>query len=213
MGGNPVEGALCHAGDDPGLRLIETLHWTGREARLLDLHLARLARGAAALGWANPTETARQQLAGLPETPQRLRLDLDRRGHVSRQIAPLPPVAAVWRVGLASERLCSCDPWLRIKSNRRAAYDAARAGLSPGLDEVILQNERGEICDGSITTVFFDRGAGMRTPPLSAGLLPGILRQSLRLPEETLLASEVANVRLWVGNALRGLIPATFVAA
>jgi 4-amino-4-deoxychorismate lyase len=75
---------------------------------------------------------------------------------------------------------------------------------------VILANERGEVCDGSITTVFFDRGHGLRTPPLSCGLLPGVLRAELGLPEEILRLEDLPAVQLWVGNSLRGLIPARF---
>ena len=48
----------------------------------------------------------------------------------------------------------------------------------------------------------------MRTPPTSSGLLPGVLRAELAVPEEVLLARDLPHVRLWVGNALRGLIPA-----
>ena len=64
--------------------------------------------------------------------------------------------------------------------------------------------------DGTITTVFFDRGQGLRTPPLTSGLLPGVLRAEIGCPEEVLLAQDLPQVRLWVGNAVRGLIPAAF---
>jgi 4-amino-4-deoxychorismate lyase len=117
----------------------------------------------------------------------------------------------MWRVGLAGERLASGDPWLGVKSTRREVYDAARAGMAAGLDEVVFANERGEVCDGTITTVFFDRGQGMRTPPLSCGLLPGVLRASMGVPEEVLRVEDLPRVRLWVGNAVRGLIAARFV--
>ena len=115
-------------------------------------------------------------------------------------------------MGLAEERLRSDDPWLQVKSTRREVYDRARASLTEGLDEVLFLNERGEVCDGTITTVFFDRGQGMRTPPLSSGLLPGVLRAELGCAEEVLSAEDLPKVRLWVGNALRGLIPAVFQA-
>ncbi|MEF9603608.1 aminotransferase class IV, partial [Paracoccus sp. PXZ] len=112
----------------------------------------------------------------------------------------------------AGTRLNSGDPWLRLKTTRRAHYDAARAALPEGIEEAIFLNERGEVCDGTITTVFFDRGQGIRTPPLSCGLLPGVLRTGMLAEgacrEELLLAEELPRVRLWVGNALRGLIPA-----
>lgn len=200
-----MEGALREGGGEPGLRLIETVLWDGAEAPRWALHQERLRRSAGLLGWACP-EVAPQG----PDHPARLRLTLDREGGVEWTVAALPPAKAEWRVGIAPERLRSDDPWLRVKSTRREVYDRARASLPEGLDEVLFLNERGEVCDGSITSVFFDRGQGMRTPPLSCGLLPGVLRAELGCAEEVLLAEDLPRVRLWVGNALRGLIPAVF---
>jgi 4-amino-4-deoxychorismate lyase len=203
-----MESALCEGRTDAGLRLIETMHWDGRAVRHLPLHLARLAAGAAALGWPAPDLGALTAYRGVPA---RLRLTADAKGAVMLETGPLPPPAPQWRLGLAATRLASDDPWLRVKSTRRAGYDAARAGMAAGLDEVIFLNERGEMCDGTITTVFFDRGQGMRTPPLSCGLLPGVLRAVMAVPEEVLLAQDLPGVRLWVGNALRGLMAGVFV--
>ena len=200
-----MEGALREGGGEPGLRLIETVLWDGAGAPRWPLHLARLRRSAEMLGWACPDVAP----SG-PDHPARLRLTLGRAGRVEWQVAPLPPTKAAWRVGLAEARLRSDDPWLRVKTTRRAVYDAARAALPEGLDEVLFLNERGEVCEGTITTVFFDRGQGMRTPPLSSGLLPGVLRAELSCPEEVLGAEDLGAVRLWVGNALRGLIPAVW---
>lgn len=200
-----MESALREGGGEPGLRLIETLLWDGAGAPRWPLHLARLRRSAGLLGWLCPEVTP----SG-PDHPARLRLTLDREGTVEWTVAPLPPAKPEWRVGLAAQRLRSDDPWLSVKSTRREAYDQARAALPMGLDEVIFLNERGEVCDGSITTVFFDRGQGMRTPPLSSGLLPGVLRAELGCPEELLPADDLPGVRLWVGNALRGLMPAVW---
>ncbi|NHB75351.1 aminotransferase class IV [Rhodobacter sp. M37P] len=180
--------------------------WDGAAVPRWRLHLDRLRRSAEWLGWACP-----EVAPSGPDHPARLRLTLDRAGGVEWTVSPLPPAKATWRVALAGDRLDSADPWLRVKSTRRAAYDRARAALAPELDEVLFVNERGEVCDGSITTVFFDRGEGMRTPPLSCGLLPGVLRAEIGCPEEVLMAEDLPGVRLWVGNALRGLIPALWV--
>lgn len=201
-----MESTLYAGADQPGLKLIETMHWDGRNARNWPLHLARLQAGAAALGWACPHPVIHG-----PDHPARLRLTLDAQAILTMEPLPLPPPATSWRIGLARERLTSSDPWLRVKSTRRETYDRARASLPPTLDELIFLNERDEVCDGTITTVFFDRGHGMRTPPLSSGLLPGVLRASLNCPEERLLVDELPKVRLWVGNALRGLMDARFV--
>ena len=198
-----MESALREGGREPGLKLIETLLWDGAKAPRWALHEARLRRSAGMLGWNCP----KLKPAG-PDHPARLRMTLDRTGKVEWQVAPMPPVKPVWRVGLAAARLASGDPWLMVKSTRRQAYDQARAALPEGLDEAIFLNERGEVCDGTITTVFFDRGQGMRTPPLACGLLPGVLRAELACPEDVLRGEDLPRVRLWVGNALRGLIPA-----
>lgn len=204
-----MEGALRRGAGD--VRLIETLLWDGASFPRLALHLARLAAGAEALGFACDAGAVRSALeAAVGDAPARVRLTLGSDGGCEVTVAPLPPAKAEWRLGLAAERLASDDPWLRVKSTRRAAYDAGRAALPAGLDEVVFLNERGEVCDGTITTVFFDRGAGMRTPPLACGLLPGVLRAELAVPEEVLLAGDLPKVRLWVGNALRGLIPAVW---
>jgi 4-amino-4-deoxychorismate lyase len=200
-----VESALREGGSAPGLKLIETVLWDGASAPRWPLHLARLQRSAGLLGWICPDVSPHG-----PDHPARLRLTLDRTGRVEWEVAVLPPAKAEWRVGLALDCLSSSDPWLSVKSTRRSVYDTARAALPAGLDEVLFLNERGEVCEGTITNIFFDRGQGMRTPPLSSGLLPGVLRTELACPEEVLLAEDLPNVRLWVGNALRGLIPATF---
>ena len=210
MAGSPVESALRDGA--AAVKLIETLRYDGGYSRL-PLHLARLERSARQLGWGCNTDRVRAALESVT-SQARVRLTLDAQGQVAVTTSPLPAQMTEWRIGLAPQRLTSGDPWLSLKSSHRPAYDAARAQLATGLDEVVFQNERGEVCDGTITTLFFDRGQGMRTPPLKSGLLPGVLRAELlagECREEVLLAGDVTNVRLWVGNSLRGLLRAIWV--
>lgn len=211
MGGGALESAFRNADD---VKLIETLGWTGAEFPRLALHLDRLERSAARL--ARPCDRGEAEAAlyeAAPESAARMRLTLDVDGRTAVTVAPVPAPVTLWRVGLAAARLHSTDPWLTLKSTRRAAYDNARASLE-GLDEVIFLNERDEVCDGTITTVFFDRGQGWRTPPRASGLLPGVLRAELiargMVREEPLLAHDLPHVELRLGNSLRGLAPAEF---
>ncbi|KGJ03699.1 4-amino-4-deoxychorismate lyase [Paracoccus halophilus] len=207
-----MEDPLRAGAGDPGLKLIETVLWDGASCPRIAGHLARLSGSAARLGWPCDIAAARAALTGPPGQPARLRLTLDRAGGIEVTRAALPVSPAEWRLALAPLRLASGDPWLRIKTTRRAGYDEARAAMPDGIEELILLNERDEVCDGTITTVFFDRGQGLRTPPLSSGLLAGVLRTELlacgACREEVLMAADLPLVRLWVGNALRGLIPA-----
>lgn len=209
MGRGIVESALRGGAGTPGLRLIETFRLGSPR---VGLHRARMARGAAALGWAFAPARFEAALAGAdPARGQRLRLTMGVAGDIAVEQSALPASPSVWRLGLARRRLASADPWLALKSTNRPAYDAERASLAEGLDEALFLNERDEVCDGTITTLFFDRGEGLRTPPLACGLLPGVLRAEMACPEEVLAAGDLARVRLWVGNALRGLMPAVWV--
>jgi len=206
-----VESTLFQHAGGAGVRLIETLAFDGAALVRVDLHLARLARGARALGYPCDLNGARAALQRAGQgAPLRLRLTLGAAGDIEVTSAPLPPAKPLWRIGPALPRLNTADPFLAVKSTHRPAYDAARAALPADLDEVILLNERGEVADGSITTLFFDRGQGLRTPPLSSGALPGVLRAELAAPEEIVLPQDLPRLRLWVGNSLRGLIPAVW---
>lgn len=202
-----------------GLVLIETMRWEpGRGVLRLAAHLARLARGAAALGVPlDRAEIDRALAVVAGGAPQRVRLTLDLGSSIAVAATPLQPDRPPWTVAVAAARLDSRDPWLRLKTSRRPAYDAARAALPPGVDELVFLNERDEVCEGSITTVFLDRGEGLVTPPLGCGLLPGVLRAELlargAAREAVLGADDLASGTLYVGNALRGLIPARLVTA
>jgi 4-amino-4-deoxychorismate lyase len=196
-----------------GLRLIETFRWGPSGFVRLPAHLARMAAGAEALGVPFDRAAVDRVLATVGgDGPLRVRLTLGLDGVPAVAATPLGPPTGGWRVVLAGARLRSDDPWLRLKSSARATYDAVRAGLPAGVDEAVLLNERGEVCDGTITTVFLDRGAGLVTPPLACGVLPGVLRaemlQSGACREAVLGAEDLGEGRLFVGNSLRGLVPA-----
>lgn len=197
-----------------GLKLIETFGWEPEGGfRRLPAHLARLAAGASALGIDVDHATIDRALGGVSGgAPLRVRLTLALDGRVDVTWASVGRVETGWTLVVASERLWSGDPWLRIKSTRRAAYDTARAALPPGADEALLLNERSEVCEGTITSVFADFGDGLVTPPLACGLLPGVLRGELLAAgtarEAVLRRDDLAGARLFVGNSLRGLIPA-----
>ncbi|MXN47484.1 hypothetical protein GR138_19980 [Shinella kummerowiae] len=147
-------------------------------------------------------------------SPLRIRLELFADGQIDVQMAAFPPLApdTIWRLAIATTRLASTDPLLRHKTSRRAAYAAARAEFpATEADEVILANERGELCEGTITSLFLDDGSGiLKTPPLACGLLAGVLREELlesgKAVEQVLLPQDLATGVLLVGNSLRGLI-------
>ncbi|WP_187792091.1 aminotransferase class IV [Paracoccus amoyensis] len=182
------------------------------------LHLARLRRGCAAVGFPLDQDKVERALARLSVTDvSRVRLAIDASGMVDVTCEPLPQNPAAWTVVISNHILCSCDPWLRIKTSHRPIYTAARAALPDGAHEAILMNERGELCEGTITSLFLLRDgkpgdAKLLTPPLDCGVLPGVMRQVLLnsgvATEAVLYPDDLKTGKVIMGNALRGLIGA-----
>ncbi|MBB2839943.1 UNVERIFIED_ORG: 4-amino-4-deoxychorismate lyase [Rhizobium etli] len=202
--------------------LIETLRWQPGDGFIrLRLHFARLSRSARRLGFPQPVDAAAKledAVAGAAG-PLRIRLTFDAQGRIEVTSAAFMPLApeTVWTVRIAETRLDSTDRLLRHKTTRRAVYEVARAEYAPDeADEVILLNERGEVCEGTITSVFLDDGTGtLRTPPISCGLLAGVLRTELICTRKArvgrLTLAELDAGTLYIGNSLRGLIRAKLV--
>ncbi len=202
--------------------LIETLRWEPAAGFIrLRLHLARLSRSARRIGFPEPTGAAvkLEEAVASATTAQRMRLTFDRLGRIDVTTAPFAPIpeGTTWKVRIAETRLDSIDKLLRMKTTRRGVYEAARAEYPASeADEVLLLNDRGEVCEGTITSVFLDDGSDMlRTPPISCGLLAGVLRTELICQRKARVGRiSVADLKvgkLYMGNSLRGLIPARLV--
>jgi para-aminobenzoate synthetase/4-amino-4-deoxychorismate lyase len=199
--------------------LIETFRWSrARGFVRLDLHLDRLAASARRLGFLFERSHAEEGLQRLDEACQdaradlRVRLALARSGKVTVTHAQAPPPATgVLRVGLADQRLDPADPFLRHKTSRRGVYeDAFAAAAARGLDEALFLNRRGDIAEATRNNVFFEIDGGLATPPLSSGVLPGVLRRHLLATgaavETPLTLLDLRRApRAFLGNSLNGL--------
>ena len=218
-----VESAV-RDGVGTGFDLIETMRWEPATGFVrFERHLARLYASARELGFSYDPQRIGETLKAAIADPTKLlrtRLVLSADGNVTASTQPYEPLlpSKVWNVRIARVRLNSTDPLVRHKTSRRELYMKARAEYQVHqADEMILLNERGEICEGTITNVFVDHGDGeLVTPALASGLLPGVLRAEMldtgRAKEAVLGPSDLMDAKaMFVGNSLRGLIPARLV--
>jgi len=85
---------------------------------------------------------------------------------------------------------CKISSWIRIDSaaqpmKAKAASNYANAALArvealkEGYDEAIMLNNQGKIAEGSAENIFILKGDKIITPPLTAGVLEGITRDSV----------------------------------
>jgi len=196
----------------PRFDLVETMAFDPEEGiARLEAHLARMKASADALGFAFDRHDARNELQAATfrlRTARRVRLLLAPSGRVAIEIAAMPPrPAGPLQVALGLLPVSPLDLRLRHKTSARGFYDAAR--IDSGADEVVFVHD-GSLTEGSFTSVFVPRGDVLVTPR-AGPLLPGVLRAELlesgRAIEGDLTPADLAD-GFYVGNALRGLLPA-----
>ncbi len=202
------------------LSLFETMRWD-RGCALLPLHLDRLQQSAKALGFIYDRSKAEDLLSDPRHArpgPHRRRLTLNRSGDLDLREAPLTPWREALRVRLSTSVLQSDDPALQHKTSFRRVYDDEyNATLAAGYDEVLFLNERGEITEGSISSLLVEIDRLLVTPPRGSGVLPGVFRQALLdcqvLRERVLTLEDVLRAEaVYLCNAVRGAAPVSSLA-
>lgn len=205
--------------------LIETMLHDGPAGFwLLERHLERLGASARYFDFKVDLDQVRAALAaevaGREGERLRVRLLLAEDGAVSVTSVPQPtqPADAVMRFVVSPTRLKSADAFLYHKTTRRELYDAEwkHFAETTGADEVVYLNERGELAEGSRTNIFLEKDGVLRTPELTAGLLPGTLRAELlatgRAREARLTCGDLeAADAVYLGNSVRGLVRARLI--
>lgn len=201
--------------DGVAVDLIETMRFEPAAGLIrLEAHLGRMKDSARALGYEFDRHFARNALHAAcfhVDAPAKVRLMVSRHGNQAIEIAPLPVAdpAPTLRVAVVPLPVEPHDYRLCHKTSDRAFYDDARKAA--GTDEVVFVGDDGFLTEGSFTNIFVERDGELLTPPLSHGLLPGVLRAELlaegRAVEAALTVKDLADGFL-LGNSLRGLMPA-----
>jgi para-aminobenzoate synthetase / 4-amino-4-deoxychorismate lyase len=203
--------------DGFGFDLIETMRFEPAHGILrLELHLERMKVSARDFGFEFDRHAVRNQLHAATfhlDALSKIRLLLSKSGAVAIEIRPLTDVIEPWRVAIVPLPVDSSDFRLRHKTTDRAFYDDARK--MSGADEVLFVDADGYLTEGSITAIFVERDGKLITPTLSRGALPSVLRRELIESGQAIEADSTEadlGSSFFIGNSVRGLIPAKRVA-
>ena len=188
--------------------LFESILWSGSYL-WLEEHLKRLAASAAVLGFSCDKAAAILMLShleeelcrfgGAPPSVQlpgtqnngkphqtcsrfKVKLSLSFKGTFSVGYEPIAVQRSAVQLSLclAGHRTDSTNPLLCHKTTARELYDRYfTLARQKGYDDVLFLNERGEVSEGAISTIFIRKGRQLFTPPLQSGLLNGIYRSYL----------------------------------
>ena len=125
-----------------------------------------------------------------------------------------------WKLGESSAgkvrgARCKVSSWLRIDSRSqpmqaKAASNYANAALArvealkDGYDESIMLNYNGKVSEGSAENIFLVNNGEIFTPPLNAGILNGITRDSVikiaRADEISIIETNIDREDLYVAD-------------
>jgi para-aminobenzoate synthetase/4-amino-4-deoxychorismate lyase len=212
-----VAKAAILSGPVPPFSLIETMgYWPGTGVRNEADHLRRLADSAEYFGFAldidHVLRTLRRAVSE-QDVPCRVRMVAAADGSVEVALGAIPaPLGRSVIVELDTDPVDSSDVWLFHKTTRRATYEL-RASRHPGVDDVVLTNERGEVTESTIANIAVRLDGTWWTPPVEAGCLPGVERGRLvragKLAERTLRVADLDMAEgLALVSSLRGWRPA-----
>jgi para-aminobenzoate synthetase/4-amino-4-deoxychorismate lyase len=199
----------------PKFELLESLLWEpGSGYFLLDRHLARLERSADYFKFTLSLNAVRQALQELSLTlgsiARKVRLTLTCEGKLTLEAQTLNNgilnIGAA--VGIASSPIDSQNPFFYHKTTYRLPYTMALES-QPEYRDVLLWNQDGFMTESTIANIAIDTPAGLITPPINCGLLPGTFRAQLlaegKLREELISLEDLRNTQtLFLINSVRG---------
>jgi branched-chain amino acid aminotransferase len=230
-----------------GEGVYETMRTYGQRPFLLDRHLTRLRRSASLVALGVPltdqdftdriTQTIAQAAAGASDREWYVRLLVTRGvGDLTYDPAatPVPSVVVIVKAlevlpeaayetgvrviisSIVRNHPDAVNPAIKannLMNNALAMQEAVRRGAF----EAIMRNHRGEIAECSTANLFIVRDGAALTPPLKAGLLPGITRElvfeigkSAGIPvgEATLVDDDLfASEELFLTSTTREILP------
>ena len=141
----------------------------------------------------------------------KLRIEYDKNGKLNISCDKYQkPLDKIWQIKiLKPDEFCidSQDPLWRHKYLPRLSFSLDNC------DEVIWVNEKGELCEGSFTNIFYQKENQFFTPSLKTNILAGVMRvlviRKTSASEVLEPASELYQAdKIFLSNALIGLQPA-----
>ena len=205
-------------GSEADFEIIETM-LCQNGIRLQALHLDRLSSSALVFGRPFNRVAAETIVNGCIKslcrgTDFEVCLRLTRQGvlHITSKV--YVPLQRYGWVRIADEAIHADNVFRFHQTTRRETYDRLLPlARSQKLDDLLFCNDRGELTEGAMHSVFVKRGNELLTPPLHCGLLPGVYRRFVlesnsSAREELLRATDLAKAdAIYLTNSFAGMFP------
>ncbi len=199
-------------------KLIETILWSKEKGFwLLGWHLRRLEKSCDFFSYPFYPEKIKKNLEEKIKKRKidtKLRLLVNSSGKMTISAKRVDKINLPVKVKINQKRVDASNIYLYHKTTKRNFYNQERKKTkNEGFFESIFLNKNNELTEGTITNIFIEKKGKLYTPPLSCGLLPGVLRQHLlkknKAVEKVLYLRDLKKAdKIYVGNSVRGLLEA-----
>ncbi|HET8871593.1 MAG TPA: chorismate-binding protein [Aquabacterium sp.] len=194
--------------------LLESLRLENGQLARLPLHVTRLRQAAQHFDIPLDENKLQKQLAQLqdhhPAGVFKVRVLVSANGGIRVEASALPANPPSVKVSLAQAPMPLADEFIWHKTTRRDAYQPHTP--QQGAFDTLLFNRAGELTEFTIGNVAIELDGQWWTPPLSCGLLPGVMRQTLlsqgQLKERVITLDELTQATgLALINSVREWLP------
>jgi para-aminobenzoate synthetase/4-amino-4-deoxychorismate lyase len=188
--------------------LIETMLWTlGDGYFLFEKHIERMRDSADYFNFPfsrNELESQLNEISRQFNSPQRVRVLLDKSGRLSIESTEYLGQKNFFKVCLAEQPVNSNNPFLFHKTTQRDAYPP----IPTGFNDVLLHNESGDLTEFTIGNLVAEMDGELLTPPISCGLLSGTFRSHLletgKIKERVIHKDDMRRIsKLFLINSVR----------
>jgi len=200
--------------------LFESMQLEKGKIKFLDYHLNRLKTGADFFQFRFSKSKAlrfvKENISKLDtdsNSIKKVRLSLNKWGGLKIDVSDIPKINDEVYVILSQNRVKSGDKFRNFKTTNRKLYDDEYSHFNrDGFFEVIYLNELGYFAEGSRTNIFLRQGDKWFTPPVDAGVLPGIYRNYFINQHPDTIEKEIGPEQLnnfdemVLTNAVRGAV-------
>ena len=184
----------------------------------LALHLKRLAKSAKFFSIKFDTQTIKKKLLSQAKSwsllrARRVRLTLNQAGrfNINSKLIPNKSKEGQLKVSLSRIKMSASNIFLKHKTTNRRIYNSEYLkAQAQGLVDVLFTNQAGFLTEGAITNLFIEKSGQLLTPPIAAGLLPGITRTKLLKSKQAIESNiRVRDLQtagqIWLSNSVKGL--------
>ncbi len=140
----------------------------------------------------------------------KIRILLDRDGKIDISYEDVYSVPEVIKITISNQHTDSNNIFLYHKTTNRDLYGKElKNARENGFFDIIFLNEKDEITEGAITNIYIKKDGLFYTPPISSGLLNGIIRQikvkELNIKEKILRLEDLKEAdEVYISNSIIG---------